>query len=503
MHRQPGNPSLNVHLWLLLLLCLLIPLFNGDTTANAQETQSTWAQLKLKLDRLTEVKNQAQTAEVHVLSPTIFTQAGEALTSAQMDLDKARDIKSVGTKLKKVEDLLNQAYQNAAESRKQLPQVIQARQDAISAGAPSFAPDLFNTAEKIFNGAMKSIESKNSSEAAKKGQDAEKVYRDAELLTIKANIIGRVHELLASAKEMKADKYAPLTFAKSVKLITEAEEILNTNRTEQSAAREKAEQAEYEVNHALYLGMVVQENKKSEENWEALILNHETEMKKITDEMSVAGKFDAGFKEPVKAVLSAIQSLKQEKKSLGDEVAAKNAELRHQREEIDRLSAELAAVKESEAGLRETLEVKNRREEKFRNVMAMFAENEAIVIRENRRIIFRLVGLSFAPGKNEIDSQYAGLLTKVQMGIQTYPDATITVEGHTDSRGQDNANIQLSQKRADAVAGYLAANMGVAPDRITSKGYGKSKPITTNDTEEGRKMNRRIDVVIESAELEY
>jgi outer membrane protein OmpA-like peptidoglycan-associated protein len=72
----------------------------------------------------------------------------------------------------------------------------------------------------------------------------------------------------------------------------------------------------------------------------------------------------------------------------------------------------------------------------------------------------------------------------------------ITVEGHTDSFGGDESNLELSQRRADAVRAYLLANMQLAPYRISAMGYGETRPISSNETAEGRSRNRRIDLVV-------
>jgi outer membrane protein OmpA-like peptidoglycan-associated protein len=71
----------------------------------------------------------------------------------------------------------------------------------------------------------------------------------------------------------------------------------------------------------------------------------------------------------------------------------------------------------------------------------------------------------------------------------------VLVEGHTDNVGTDQANQELSEERAVTVAQNLA-RLNVAADRMQAKGYSFSKPIATNDTEEGRRLNRRTDIVI-------
>jgi outer membrane protein OmpA-like peptidoglycan-associated protein len=68
-------------------------------------------------------------------------------------------------------------------------------------------------------------------------------------------------------------------------------------------------------------------------------------------------------------------------------------------------------------------------------------------------------------------------------------------EGHTDSVGSEEFNLALSQRRADAVKEVLTAK-GVSPERILTKGYGKQFPVASNDTESGRQLNRRVEVLI-------
>jgi outer membrane protein OmpA-like peptidoglycan-associated protein len=71
----------------------------------------------------------------------------------------------------------------------------------------------------------------------------------------------------------------------------------------------------------------------------------------------------------------------------------------------------------------------------------------------------------------------------------------IEIAGHTDSDGEDETNIKLSQGRANAVMNYLI-NKGIASSRLTAKGYGETQPVAGNDTESGKQQNRRTEVRI-------
>jgi len=79
--------------------------------------------------------------------------------------------------------------------------------------------------------------------------------------------------------------------------------------------------------------------------------------------------------------------------------------------------------------------------------------------------------------------------------LREHPERQVLIEGHTDSIGSDSYNFDLSQRRADAVRDFLARN-GVKPEQLATRGYGKSFPIASNDTEAGRLQNRRVEIVV-------
>ncbi len=103
---------------------------------------------------------------------------------------------------------------------------------------------------------------------------------------------------------------------------------------------------------------------------------------------------------------------------------------------------------------------------------------------------------AFAPGRADLKPEAKASLGKLVAFVNQDPSKPIRIEGHTDSRGSANANLLLSQRRADAVRDALIA-AGVAASRITSVGLGECQPVAGNDTEEGRARNRRVDVILE------
>jgi len=103
--------------------------------------------------------------------------------------------------------------------------------------------------------------------------------------------------------------------------------------------------------------------------------------------------------------------------------------------------------------------------------------------------------IRFEPGRATIDPDSAGLLDRLIETALRCPNARIEIAGHTDADGEDGFNIALSEKRAQAVADYMV-KAGLPPDRFTATGYGSSQPVATNDTDEGKAQNRRIDFLV-------
>jgi len=99
----------------------------------------------------------------------------------------------------------------------------------------------------------------------------------------------------------------------------------------------------------------------------------------------------------------------------------------------------------------------------------------------------------FDTGKSTIKSQSATVLGDIMKILNEYPNSKFTVEGHTDSVGSDKLNQDLSEARALAVKEYLVKN-GIDQFRLSSKGYGESKPIDTNNTAKGKANNRRVEI---------
>lgn len=111
---------------------------------------------------------------------------------------------------------------------------------------------------------------------------------------------------------------------------------------------------------------------------------------------------------------------------------------------------------------------------------------------EEKRTITVRLNVEFEYNKAVVLSVYGDQLQAIAAAMKAHDDIDLVLEGHTDSRGADAYNQDLSDRRAKAVKAKLVEDYGIPASRISAIGYGESRPIASNETEEGRARNRRV-----------
>jgi outer membrane protein OmpA-like peptidoglycan-associated protein len=101
----------------------------------------------------------------------------------------------------------------------------------------------------------------------------------------------------------------------------------------------------------------------------------------------------------------------------------------------------------------------------------------------------------FDTGKTTLKESSLGVLDNAAAILNQYPTSRFYIDGHTDSVGREDSNQTLSEGRASAVVAYLIEK-GVASNRLEARGFGESRPIASNNTREGRRTNRRVEVLL-------
>ncbi|MFK7731631.1 MAG: OmpA family protein [Pseudomonadales bacterium] len=438
------------------------------------------------LDPVLKRLNAAATARMNVMVPDSYDRAEKYYQRAKEKLEKGKTLKSVEDDLAEASEALGSLEGKSAQAELTLKKGMAARDDALAVKGNEINPKAWGKAESHFRKAASILERGNIKSAESRLGDSIELYRAIELAAIKTNYLADTAKLIVAAKDDRVDRYAPKTVAKAEQLLTEASSSLSTDRYDSDRPRSLARDSDYEARHARYIGKEAEAIDDDDKTVEDLLLEWEQPFRQMAGELDIVIDQSNGYSKPTEDILTAIQYLKDEIRDLGLQLNDKD-------QQIVLLQGKAAEG----ADLAEQIKRQDARRAQFANIEQLFAPGEARVSRQGDNITLRLIGLSFDSGKAVINSDAFSLLSKVQQAVNIFPQSAIDIEGHTDSFGGDDANLVLSQERAESVRAYLLANMQqLNPVNVNAYGYGEGKPIANNESQEGRARNRRIDLVI-------
>jgi outer membrane protein OmpA-like peptidoglycan-associated protein len=312
-----------------------------------------------------------------------------------------------------------------------------------------------------------------------------------------------------------ADKYAASTLAKAEQQLKNAEEVYarkSDKKAVEAAAREVVGTAEE--------ARVMAVKQKAEEDAQARVAAE----KRAAEERAAKARADADTE--VKRRQEADQARAQAEAAKADaermklEAEKAAAEAGRQKQEADQATAaavaqqqaaqadaaqaakdRAAAVVQQRAAEAETQKARQAAAQAEADKAQLRAQllaqlNSILQTRDSARgLIVNMSDVLFDTGSYTLKPGAREKLAKISGIVLAHPGLTLQIEGHTDSVGGDEFNQQLSERRADSVRDFLA-EQGVAASSITARGFGKTQPVASNDTPEGRQRNRRVELVV-------
>lgn len=170
--------------------------------------------------------------------------------------------------------------------------------------------------------------------------------------------------------------------------------------------------------------------------------------------------------------------------------------------EREALQAELAKAREDSLNklLQEERAKAEARQNEAKNKLNELQSKLIQVTEDARGIILSMSDILFDVDKASLKADLKTSLARVAGILTVYQELNVSVEGHTDNTGSEEHNLKLSEQRAKNVLDFLV-EQGIDAGRLTSKGFGMSKPVADNATKEGRQKNRRVDLVIKDKVL--
>lgn len=169
-----------------------------------------------------------------------------------------------------------------------------------------------------------------------------------------------------------------------------------------------------------------------------------------------------------------------------------------QAKSVEQTQAQLASTR---AELGTAQDARAEAEERAKQAMMNLKLSQAAAVAEEPRGTVITIGGAFLFRSEETALMPAAgaKLDKIVEAIKEQPNRKILIEGHTDSRGADAYNLNLSKQRAESVASYLTSH-GVPSDKVSATGVGSGRPVASNDTTEGRASNRRVEITLQRTE---
>ncbi|MFZ1954914.1 MAG: OmpA family protein, partial [Desulfobacterales bacterium] len=430
----------------------------------------------------------ARTNQVNLLAPFWFSKAEESLADAQKALAEQAEISRIAEYVSIGQSQLKKAEEVAAVSRTSMADVIKRREMARKAGAAEL--EGYPQAERSFFRLTKEIENNNLDYALRNKEKVKNSFRDLEIAAIKRNVLGEVRVTLNEADRLGAKKYAPKAYADAVQKLNATDAFITENPYEVEEMTRQAREALFYARRSVELTR--QSKKIQAMNSEQIALWIEDILYQTEKQLNAPDMRDQTFDVQLQNINGSIVAAQKNQDFL-------NTKIKEQQDDIEALKDrvfELEGKSRQEQIAREQLEAEKKFNEKFENIQNSFDRQEAEVYRQGNQLVIRLRGMQFPIGKAVILPENYALLSKVQLAIRSFNDPEVIVEGHTDSTGSTEVNQQLSQERATAVKEYLVSNDTLPGSNVLAVGYGSTRPLMSNETAEGRAVNRRIDVII-------
>ena len=443
------------------------------------------------ISELNQLLGKAEKAGTSYLAPKGFEQAKEtykaAFDKATAQQAGANELAASGIKT------LQTAMKNTETSKVVFRDVLDARTKTMNADAQSIFPDQFAKLESRLKDASMDVEKGKIEDAKVQRASLIKDYSTLELSALKTNTTQKAKAKIAEAEKNKADKYAPKTFKLAQEELSLALEVLSAGRTQTNKAQEHALLAVYYADKSMQITELVVEFDRRDFNEEDTLLWYQDQLELINKPFNKPLLMDRPNYDVVVDVQNRIIGIQDEVKTLTSTIAQKDKELTSASENIAMLEGRIDSIG---AQSKKVSEESQRAEARYKRIQNMFTEDEAYVFRQGNNVLLETHAFNFKVGGSEIDSSNFGLLEKIMDAIKVFNNPDIMIMGHTDATGGDAVNLQLSEKRAQTVTTFLQKIGKFASNKISSKGFGETRPVASNETTEGRERNRRIEVLI-------
>jgi OOP family OmpA-OmpF porin len=414
--------------------------------SSSPKTYAPNAEASPEIDAAEKNLQAAADSQVNLFAPETFTNAEKELNQAKRDRADNKSNEEILKHVEKSNAILESANKKAEIAKVALPGVAEAREAAIKVGADQNHARNFKAADKDLMNFTEDSERGRLDHPERATKKLLTQYRNLEIDGTVSTKLGKAESAINEARKEGAKEFAPKSHAIAMTYYNNALAAIKANPTNFDAIDPAADRATYEAEKLL----------------------------RVVRKTKAAG--GAKAEDVVLKSESQEEYIYKQKEELAD--------AQSERREIQSEAARLRGIENMQ--------------DKVAAIGSKFDPKEAEVYQQDHSVIIRLKGVKFGKGKAEIPSSSFATLKKLEEAIESFDHPKVKIQGHTDATGTSKINLPLSKKRAESVKNYLTANLDLKED-VDVKGFGSTRPITTNKTAEGRAENRRIDVVIDTS----
>ena len=449
-------------------------------------------------------------------APETYEDARDAYNEAKRQISSGKSSRAVKT-TSEARAKAQQAILIAQKVSNDFAELVEARDRMQLTGADKIRKDLGKRAEEAFDRVIEAMEGDNLSKAKSEAKLATKAVYAAELVASREQIIAPLSNRVAEARRVSARKYSPRSFDKALEAQKQATAIITDNPRARIKARNIAKLGE---DHAMRSQLIAEKGMKfsrDEDQIEAWHDEQDSMLAKVGEALGVqlnpftspeqrllslqqaADDMKSSHKAQLQDAEMQIQQLAQQLEQTGSKLAKYEGDIAKFQGELAGREADMAAMAE----MRLKLQAKRDAEAKIKRIAGLFdKEKVEILLTTDADVILRMKGLNFRSGSSVLPPDGYGLLDNILTVVDIFPNRSVRIEGHTDFIGSNLYNQGLSERRARAVEEYFLSRVeSIVPNQFNAVGYGEDRPIANNETEEGRKRNRRIDIVLPAPTL--
>lgn len=458
-----------------LILCSGLALaLLGCASAEKAELVST-DNLEAAVSEVTVLQKEANIVQADLLSYDEFVKGSDYLAKAQRGLSGNYQTEYILENAAWGKAQFQQALKNSQARTPNAFRILEARQSSLDAGLKD-SEDLTYALANIDEDLRDETDDFSRALEPKEFSEFQKEYFALEVEAVQFRELDAVKKAIEKAASQDAEDLAPESLRSALLDVSEAENLIAQSPRNPKVHENSVTWATESAVLLTEVMDVILNAKGTPEDIALKIVQQNRDLAKLSENVGSLEQNLKSTQSSLKEKEGVLEQQNQELASTRSNLQETESALLLQNQELEKSSTQIRFQKAMDQAVQE------------------FSDDEAAVYQQGSKLIFRLKKMNFASGTSTIPASSKPMLSKVNDIIRFVGAEIVAVEGHTDSVGDAELNKSLSTKRAISVANYLASLAGGY--KIGYIGYGESKPIATNETKEGRAINRRVDLVV-------